>query len=112
MTLNIPDGETVQTPDTLCDPTAVFSALADPVRSKIVERLALEGAMTVGQLSEPFSISAPAISRHLNILEQAGILQRTVDRQWRVCSLRRGAFDGAAAWLYKIANGESAVSPI
>lgn len=112
MTLNVPDGPAVEMPDPLSDPTAVFSALADPIRSRIVERLALEGAMTVGQLSEPFTISAPAISRHLNILEQAGILQRTVDRQWRVCSLRRGAFDGAAAWLYRVADPEPRISRI
>lgn len=86
------------TPSVL-DHTIVFSALADPVRSGIVERLAREGAMTVGQLSAPFEISAPAISRHLNILEAAGILERTVDRQWRVCSLRPGAFDSVRDWI-------------
>lgn len=93
--MNGPSGHTLSAPD----PTTVFSALADPVRSGIVERLAREGAMTVGQLSAPFAISAPAISRHLNILESAGILARTVDRQWRVCSLRPGAFDAVRDWI-------------
>ena len=68
--------------------------------------------MTVGQMSEPFSISAPAISRHLNILEQAGILQRTVDRQWRVCSLRPGGFDKAMAWLFRVTPSSRSAEPL
>ncbi|WP_127142930.1 ArsR/SmtB family transcription factor [Pelagibacterium montanilacus] len=76
-----------------------FSALADPVRRDIVARLAAEGPMTVGKLSEPFQISAPAISRHLSILERAGMIRRSVDRQWRVCMLVANGLEGPRDWL-------------
>jgi len=61
----------------------VLSALADPTRRAIVERLLARGELTVGDIAEPFRISAPAISRHLRVLEHAGLIERRVDRQWR-----------------------------
>ncbi|WP_332716469.1 ArsR/SmtB family transcription factor [Pelagibacterium mangrovi] len=79
--------------------SAVFTAIADPHRRAIVERLAKDGPLTVGDLSAPFTISAPAISRHLKVLETAGVLKRTVDRQWRVCQLELDVLRQARAWL-------------
>jgi DNA-binding transcriptional ArsR family regulator len=63
---------------------AIFNALADPTRFAIVERLLHEGEMTAGALAEPFDVSRPAISRHLRILEEAGVIERRVERQFRV----------------------------
>jgi DNA-binding transcriptional ArsR family regulator len=79
--------------------TAVFNALSDPIRRAIVERLAKNGSMTVGALSEPFHVSAPAISRHLKVLEAAGLVSRSVDRQWRVCKLEMAGLVMVRHWL-------------
>ncbi len=79
--------------------SAVFTAISDPHRRAIVERLAKDGPLTVGDLSAPFKISAPAISRHLKVLETAGVVRRTVHRQWRVCQLEPGGLRQARAWL-------------
>lgn len=79
--------------------TAVFTALSDPIRRGIIERLAQTGPMNVGDLSAPFTVSAPAISRHLRVLEAAGIVVRTVDRQWRVCSLEPTELVHVRSWL-------------
>ncbi len=84
--------------------STLFTALADPVRLAIVDRLAREGEMTVGKLGAPFEITAPAISRHLKVLETAGLIERRVDRQWRVCSLRQTALTGATSWLNTVAT--------
>lgn len=81
--------------------SAVFTALSDPTRRAIVERLS-DGPMTVGDLSAPFSVSAPAISRHLKVLEAAGIVTRTVDRQWRVCTLQIRSLQDARKWLDRV----------
>ena len=59
-----------------------FAALADPTRRSILTRLA-EGEATVGELAEPFSVSLPAISRHLKVLERAGLIVRSQEAQWR-----------------------------
>ena len=64
--------------------TATFTALADPTRRAILGRLA-QGGATVGELAEPFAISAPAISRHLKVLEQAKLIRREVEAQKRRC---------------------------
>ena len=69
-----------------------FAALADPTRRAIVSRLA-EGECTVNQLAAPFAISLPAISRHLKVLEQAGLISRGRDAQRRPCRLRLDALD-------------------
>ena len=75
----------------------VFAALADPTRRAIVGRLA-EGEATVLELAEPFSISLPAISRHLKVLEQAGLISRGRDGQRRPCRLRTEPLIEIAAW--------------
>src|ERR1041384_5941516 len=75
----------------------VFAALADPTRRSIVRRLA-DGEATVLELAEPFSISLPAISRHLKVLEQAGLITRGRDGQRRPCRLRPEPLVEIAAW--------------
>ena len=74
-----------------------FSALADPTRRGILARLA-RGEATVSELAEPFSISLPAISRHLKVLEQAGLITRSRDGQRRPCRLRTEPLLEIAAW--------------
>ena len=69
--------------------SVIFAALADPTRRAILARLA-EGDATVTELAEPFSISLPAISRHLKVLEQAGLISRSRSAQWRSSSLKAG----------------------
>lgn len=75
-----------------------FAALADPTRRAILTRLA-RGETHVGELGRPFRISAPAISRHLRVLEQAGLIEREVDAQWRVCRLRGPGLRAAHDWI-------------
>jgi DNA-binding transcriptional ArsR family regulator len=75
-----------------------FAALADPTRRGILARLA-EGEATVGQLAEPFAISLPAISRHLKVLERAGLITRRRAAQARPTSLRVDALQEAEAWM-------------
>ncbi|WP_208029450.1 ArsR/SmtB family transcription factor [Rhabdothermincola sediminis] len=76
---------------------AVFAALSDPTRRAIVQRLA-DGEATVLELAEPFPISLPAISRHLKILEQAGLISRRRDGQRRPCRLQPEPLLEIAAW--------------
>ena len=78
---------------------AIFAALADSTRRAIVERLAARGELAVGDIAEPFAISAPAISRHLSVLERAGLIERRVDKQWRKVRIRREAFKDFDGWL-------------
>lgn len=75
----------------------VFAALSDPTRRSIVRRLA-DGDATVLELAEPFPISLPAISRHLKVLEQAGLINRGRDGQRRPCQLRPEPLAEIAAW--------------
>src|SRR3712207_3493440 len=75
-----------------------FAALADPTRRAILERLA-EGEATVNELAEPFSVSLPAISRHLKVLERAGLIERGRDRQMRPSRMRGQPLDDAADWI-------------
>jgi DNA-binding transcriptional ArsR family regulator len=77
---------------------AVLSALADPIRRRIVERLG-KGEATVSDLSTPFDVSGPAISRHLGILERAGLITRERHGTWRTCRLRPEAVDELGTWL-------------
>jgi DNA-binding transcriptional ArsR family regulator len=79
--------------------TAMFAALSDPHRLAMVERLIAEGEKTVGELAAPFDISGPAISRHLAVLESAGLVERRVDRQWRVCRMRHEAIGAFEDWV-------------
>ncbi|MGO1265199.1 MAG: ArsR/SmtB family transcription factor [Microbacterium gubbeenense] len=76
----------------------VFAALADPTRRAILSRLS-HGPASVGAVSAPFGISAPAISQHLKVLERAGLVTRTVQAQWRTLSLRPEPLDDASAWV-------------
>jgi DNA-binding transcriptional ArsR family regulator len=80
-----------------------FAALADPTRRAILERLA-RGDTHVGELAQPFHISAPAISRHLRVLEAAGLIRREVDAQWRLCRLRTPPLQQAHGWLQHYAD--------
>ena len=77
---------------------ATFAALADPTRRAILARLAT-GAATVGELAEPFDMSLPAVSRHLRVLNDAGLIQRHTEAQWRRCELRGEGFKSAADWI-------------
>jgi DNA-binding transcriptional ArsR family regulator len=75
-----------------------FAALADPTRRSILTRLA-EGEATVNELAEPFPVSLPAISRHLKVLERAGLIARSRDAQWRPSRLQADPLDDAADWI-------------
>jgi DNA-binding transcriptional ArsR family regulator len=75
----------------------VFSALADPTRRAILARLA-EGEATVNQLAEPFPISLQAISKHLKVLERAGLITRGREAQWRPCRLDAEPLREVADW--------------
>ena len=78
--------------------SVIFAALADPTRRAILARLA-EGDATVTQLAEPFAISLPAISRHLKVLEQAGLIARSRNAQWRSSRLQAAPLREATAWM-------------
>jgi DNA-binding transcriptional ArsR family regulator len=75
-----------------------FAALADPTRRAIVERLAL-GDATVSELAEPFALTQQAISKHLKVLERAGLISRSRAAQARPCQLETGRLDVAADWI-------------
>ncbi len=80
------------------DPLSVtFAALADPTRRAILARLA-DGEATVKELSAPFAMSGPAVSKHLRVLEQAGLITRGRDAQWRPCRLDAAPLQGVADW--------------
>jgi DNA-binding transcriptional ArsR family regulator len=78
---------------------AVFGALSDPIRLAIVERLLREGERSAGEIAEPFPVSKPAISKHLRVLEDAGLIERRIDRQWRVCRVRPEAIRAVDDWM-------------
>jgi len=75
-----------------------FAALADPTRRSILARLA-EGEATAGELAEPFPMSKPAISRHLKVLERAGLIARSREAQWRPSRLQADPLDEAVDWM-------------
>ncbi|WP_410669021.1 ArsR/SmtB family transcription factor [Amycolatopsis sp. cmx-4-68] len=75
-----------------------FAALADPTRRAILARLSA-GEATVNELAEPFPMSLPAVSRHLKVLEQAGLITRGRTRQWRPCRLEAKPLEGVADWV-------------
>jgi DNA-binding transcriptional ArsR family regulator len=77
----------------------VFAALADPTRRAIVQRLLAEGELSVGDIARPFRVSTPAVSRHLRVLETAGIIERRIDRQWRYVRIQPKALALAESWL-------------
>ena len=91
------------------DPLSVtLSALADPTRRAILARLAL-GETTVKELAAPFDISLPAVSKHLKVLERAGLIARGQEAQWRPCRLEAGPMKDVAEWVehYRRFWGES-----
>lgn len=88
----------MQHPD---DPLSVtLSALSDPTRRAILARLSL-GEATVNELAEPFDMSLPSISRHLKVLETAGLISRGREAQWRPCKLETGPLQQVDGWLDK-----------
>lgn len=78
--------------------SATFAALADPTRRAILARLAI-GETTVNELSKPFDISGPAISKHLKVLENAGLITRGREAQWRPCKIEPMALKSLDEWL-------------
>lgn len=82
-------------PDSL---STTFAALADPTRRAILARLA-SGVASVTELAEPFAMSLPAISKHLKVLEKAGLIERGRDAQWRPCTLKAAPLKEAANWI-------------
>jgi len=82
------------------DMTRAFAALGDPTRLAILSRLAAEGDMTVQEIASPFSMSLPAISQHLKVLERAGLIIRGRDGQKRPCHIRPDQLAQAQQWLH------------
>jgi DNA-binding transcriptional ArsR family regulator len=78
--------------------SSTFSALADPTRRAILARLAL-GETSVNEIAKPFDISLPAVSKHLKVLEGAGLISRGRDAQWRPCKLEAAPLQDAANWI-------------
>ena len=83
----------------VADPLSMtLSALADPTRRAIMARLA-QGETSVTELAEPFRMSLPAVSKHLKVLERAGLISRSREAQWRPCRIEGGPLAGVAAWI-------------
>ena len=83
----------------MLDPlNTIFAALSDPTRRAILARLAL-GESSVKELAEPFSISAPSITKHLKVLERAGLIARSRDAQWRPCRLEAAPLQAVSEWV-------------
>ncbi|MGC1464939.1 MAG: metalloregulator ArsR/SmtB family transcription factor [Pseudolabrys sp.] len=78
--------------------STTFAALADPTRRAILARLAL-GQTSVSELAEPFDMSLPAVSKHLKVLERAGLIARGREAQWRPCKIELNALKGVDDWL-------------
>jgi DNA-binding transcriptional ArsR family regulator len=78
--------------------TATFAALADPTRRAILAKLSL-GEASVTELAQPFDMSLPAVSKHLKVLERAGLIARSREAQWRPCQLEAGPLRDAAGWI-------------
>src|SRR3984893_5335945 len=78
---------------------SLFAALADPTRRAIVERLLAAGELSVGDVAARFAISTPAISRHLQVLQRAGLIERRIERQWRFVRVRADALAPVESWL-------------
>lgn len=80
--------------------SATFAALADPTRRAILKRLAT-GEKSVTELAKPFEMTLPAISKHLKVLEKAGLIRRSREAQWRPCRLHAAALKNASDWIGK-----------
>ena len=83
--------------------SATFAALADPTRRAILERLAT-GEASVTELAEPFEMSLPAVSKHLKVLERAGLIARSREAQWRPCRLEAAPLRDADEWIERYRN--------
>ncbi len=83
----------------MTDPLSLtMNALADPTRRAILARLS-RGETTVNELAEPFDMSLPAVSKHLKVLEKAGLISRSREKQWRPCKLEPEPLKAVDAWL-------------
>ena len=83
----------------MSDPlNATFAALSDPTRRAILARLA-QGETSVKELAHPFSISPPSITKHLKVLERAGLISRSREAQWRPCRLEAAPLRGVSEWV-------------
>ena len=83
----------------IADPlSATFAALSDPTRRAILARLS-HGETSVTELARPFAMSGPAVTKHLKVLEKAGLISRSREAQWRPARLEAAALKGVAAWL-------------
>ena len=80
------------------DLSTTFAALADPTRRAILARLS-GGETSVSELAQPFSLSLPAVSKHLKVLERAGLISRGREAQWRPCRLEAQPLKDAAGWI-------------
>lgn len=78
--------------------SVTFAALADPTRRAILAHLA-KGEASVSELAQPFEMSLPAISKHLKVLERAGLIKRSREAQWRPCQLKAESLQEAANWI-------------
>ncbi len=77
----------------------LFGALADPTRLAIVERLLRDGEKSAGDLAAPFAMSKPAISRHIRVLEESGLIEKRVKQQFRMCRIRPDALEIVGTWV-------------
>jgi len=84
--------------------SVVFGALADPTRRAILARLA-DGPATVNEIAEPFAMTLPAVSKHLKVLERAGLISRGRQAQWRPCTLEAEPLRGASDFLAGLVGG-------
>ncbi|HUE17645.1 MAG TPA: metalloregulator ArsR/SmtB family transcription factor [Planctomycetaceae bacterium] len=80
--------------------STTFAALADPTRRAILKRLS-SGEKSVTELAKPFEMTLPAISKHLKVLERAGLIRRSRDAQWRPCRLQAAPLKNASDWIEK-----------
>ncbi|MGZ3297797.1 MAG: ArsR/SmtB family transcription factor [Asticcacaulis sp.] len=90
--------ELCQVPEQSDPLSLTLNALADPTRRAILARLSL-GETTVNELAEPFDISLPAVSKHLKVLERAGLISRSRTAQWRPCKLEPAPLKAVDAWI-------------
>lgn len=77
---------------------AIFMALAHPARRSMLARLG-RGEATVGELAEPLAMSLPAVTKHLKVMEKAGLISRSRNAQWRPCRLEEAPLDAASGWI-------------
>jgi len=78
--------------------SSTFAALADPTRRAILARL-ISGETTVTELAQPFAMTLPAVTKHLKVLENAGLITRAREAQWRPCKLQAGPLKDVARWI-------------